>query len=285
MKIHIVEAGKFKLDGGAMFGVVPRRMWEKLNPPDDNNMCTWSMRCLLIESGDSRILIDTGMGDKQDARFRSHFEPHGTPLLENLRSAGFSPEDITDVLLTHLHFDHVGGAVSVSDTGKLQPTFPKATYWSNEPHVKWALEPNERERASFLKENFVPLLEEGVLKMLPVSGGEWLEGIRLQSCYGHTEAMMIAHIPADAGTLIYCADLVASSHHIGLPYVMSYDVRPLNTIQEKEALYEKALAEDAILFFEHDPAIAAARLRRDDRGRVVLRETFTEEQFRTEISG
>ena len=165
LKITSIPTGFFKLDGGAMFGVVPRRLWQRTQQPDENNMCTWAMRCLLIETGDRKILVDTGLGDKQDDKFRSHFEPHGTDsLLGSLKNNGYSPEDITDVFLTHLHFDHVGGAVTRNDQGELVPTFPNATYWTNQKHYDWALNPNPRERASFLKENFVPLQEYGVLK-------------------------------------------------------------------------------------------------------------------------
>ncbi len=158
--LHYIDTGFFKLDGGAMFGVVPKTMWSKLNPPDENNMCTWAMRCILLETESRLILVDTGMGNKQDAKFMSHFHPHGdASLLNSISKLGYSPEDITDVILTHLHFDHCGGAVSKSESGSLFSTFPKAVYWSNEKHYKWAFSPNDREKASFLKENFVPLVE------------------------------------------------------------------------------------------------------------------------------
>jgi glyoxylase-like metal-dependent hydrolase (beta-lactamase superfamily II) len=278
MDIHIIPTGYLKLDGGAMFGIVPKRLWNRLNPADDNNLCSWSMRCLLLETGDRKILIDTGMGDKQDAKFRSHFEPHGEEtLLSSLQNKGFQPEDITDVFLTHLHFDHVGGAVSRDAEGRLVPTFPKARYWSNEVHWQWALHPNEREQASFLQENFVPLRDAGLVHMLPVTTEDyqWLPGIRIRYVYGHTEAMMILFIENGHGqTLVYCADLLPSSHHIGMPYVMAYDVRPLLTLDEKRALLNEAVENNYLLLFEHDPVVAAATVHRQENGRIVVKEAF-----------
>ena len=221
LKITSIPTGFFKLDGGAMFGVVPRRLWQRTQPPDENNMCTWAMRCLLIETGDRKILVDTGLGDKQDDKFRSHFEPHGTDsLLGSLKNNGYSPEDITDVFLTHLHFDHVGGAVTRNDQGELVPTFPNATYWSNQKHFDWALNPNPREAASFLHENFVPLQEHGVLKFIPVidGGTEWIPGIKVHFVYGHTEAMMLPEIDQGEHAVMYCADLIPVSYtHLTLP--------------------------------------------------------------------
>ncbi|MDX1939546.1 MAG: MBL fold metallo-hydrolase [Saprospiraceae bacterium] len=277
MKISTIETGFLKLDGGAMFGIVPKRLWQKLNPPDENNLCTWAMRCLLVETDNRKILIDTGIGDKQDEKFRSHFEPHGDKTLVNsLLEKNLHPEDITDVLLTHLHFDHVGGAVKFDSNGKLVPTFPNATYWSNEIHWNWAMNPNEREKASFLKENFVPLREAGVIQFIDVQEEdlEWLPGIHLRFVYGHTEAMMIPIIKIANKTLIYCADVMPSSYHIGMPYVMSYDVRPLVTLVEKEKILYEAVTNKNILLFEHDPFIPAATVTQDDRGRIILEKTF-----------
>lgn len=273
MKLHIIETGKFKLDGGAMFGVVPQSLWKRLNEPDENNMCTWSMRCLLIEEGERKILVDTGLGDKQDAKFRSHFYPHGEDTLAgSLNNAGFSLEDVTDVFLTHLHFDHVGGAVTRDADGHLIPTFPNATYWSNEKHWNWAVDPNPRERASFLKENILPLKDRGVLKFLDVEDGvAFSDSIQVDFVYGHTEAMMVPYIQLDSGkTLVYTADLLPSHCHIGMPYIMGYDVRPLKTLEEKARLYEKAVNTDHMIFFEHDKDIACAQLVKNEKGRVVL---------------
>jgi len=273
MKLSIIDTGYFKLDGGAMFGVVPKTLWNKQNPADENNLCTWSMRCLLIEKGDRKILIDTGIGFKQDEKFMSHFEPHGEDTLQSsLANKGLTLEDITDVLLTHLHFDHVGGAVTKDEEGNLLPYFPKATYWTNKKHFDWAYTPNFREKASFLKENFVPLADHGVLQYIDTEDGiEWLSGIRLYFSYGHTEAMMIPHIELPNGnTIIFCADQMPSSFHIRMPYVMSYDIRPLITIEERKWLYDKALDKNYYLFFEHDPVNAVGQLIKNEKGRFAI---------------
>jgi glyoxylase-like metal-dependent hydrolase (beta-lactamase superfamily II) len=273
MKIHILETGKFKLDGGAMFGVVPKRMWQKLNPADEENLCTWSMRCLLIDDGNRRILIDTGVGNKQDERFRKHFYPHEDQSFDvMLGKIGLSVTDITDVLITHFHFDHVGGAVTKDANGNLLPTFPNATYWSNKQHYDWAYDPNAREQASFLKENFVPLLDHGVLKFVEI-GDDVLfnDYIRLRFVYGHTQAMMIPFIQLPSGnTLIYAADLIPSHYHIPLPYIMAYDVQPLESLKEKEKLYEQITDSKHFLFFEHDPVVSCGTAVRNESGKVVF---------------
>ena len=222
MNISVVHAGLFKLDGGAMFGVVPKKMWGKIIESDENNMVTWATRSILIEQGDRKILVDTGIGDKQDEKFRSHFEPHGDQdLLSSLLEKQVHPEEITDVFLTHLHFDHVGGAVYKDEKGKLRNRFPNATYWTNEKHWNWAMEPNMREKASFLKENFVPLKESGKLQFIDVQRDpvQWMDNMKVDFVYGHTEAMMILHVATERGPLVFCADLLPSVHHIGLPYV------------------------------------------------------------------
>jgi len=277
MKLSVIKTGFFKLDGGAMFGVVPQQLWKKLNPPDSNNMCTWAMRCLLVESGNRKILIDTGFGSKQNEKFRKHFEPHGEDsLIGSIRDLGISPEEITDVFLTHFHFDHVGGAVKYNEKGKLVPTFPNATYWSNQAHYDWAYTPNARERASFLKENFVPLKEANQLKMIDIEEGvAFIPGFDVRFVYGHTEAMMLPQITINNKTLIYCADLFPSAGHIRLPYVMAYDMRPMNTLEEKKILSEEAIEKDYILFFEHDPINECATLKRNEKGRIVLDKTMT----------
>ena len=276
MKVFTIEAGKFKLDGGAMFGVVPKRMWQKINPPDENNMCTWSLRCLLIDTGERRILVDTGIGNKQDEKFRSHFEPHGDEnLLSSIAKTGYAPEDISDVFLTHLHFDHCGGAISLDAQGKPVPTFPNAKYWTNKKHYQWALNPNPRERASFLKENMVPLEEWGILKMIDIPNGkEWLPNIRIKYYNGHTEALMALQIHINGKTLLYNADLMPSAGHIGLPYVMAYDIRPLVTMKEKASMLGEAVDKHQVLFFEHDRSIECATVKRNERGRIVLDKTF-----------
>lgn len=271
MKISVINTGFFKLDGGAMFGVVPKKMWTSLNPPDENNMCTWAMRCLLVETGNRKVLIDTGFGNKQDAKFRGHFEPHGEDsLIKSLKANGVHPKEITDVFLTHFHFDHVGGAVNKDANGKLTPAFPNATFWTNKLHYDWAYNPNPREKASFLKENFVPLLEQGKLKFIDVEEGvEFLPGFNVLFANGHTEAMMLPEITVNGKTIVYCADLLASSDHIKLPYVMAYDIRPLVTLKEKERLLTRAVEEDLLLFFEHDRVVECATVKRNERGRIL----------------
>lgn len=275
MNIYTVHAGLFKLDGGAMHGVVPKVMWQKVNPADDNNLCTWAMRCLLIEHGDRKILVDNGMGTKQDEKFFSHFHPHGEDTIEkSLAKKGYQPEDITDVFLTHLHFDHCGGSVK-REGDKLVPAFPNATYYTNKAHWDWAITPNAREKASFLKENIVPLEEAGVLKYINVADGEeWIEGIRIRYCNGHTEQMMLLEMDYKGKTLLFCADLLPSVAHISLPWVMGYDMRPLDTLAEKEKMLTLAVENDWILVFEHDPKNECATVHRDEKGRIRLKETF-----------
>ncbi|WP_373513244.1 MBL fold metallo-hydrolase [Persicitalea sp.] len=264
MNIHVIDTGFFKLDGGAMFGVVPKVLWHKHNPADVNNLCTWAMRCLLIEDGDRLILIDTGMGDKQSEKFFSYYEPHGeTTLLKSIKKVGFLPEDVTDVVLTHLHFDHVGGAV-VRKNEKLRTTFPNAIYWSDAEHWAWALAPNPREKASFLKENIGPVQESEQLQFLPENSPfPNLDFIKVK---GHTEQMMLPVINYKNKILIYAADLIPSSAHVPLPWVMAYDVRPLLTMQEKANVLERAVSENTILIFEHDSVYEAATLENTESG-------------------
>jgi glyoxylase-like metal-dependent hydrolase (beta-lactamase superfamily II) len=275
MKLHVIQTGLFKLDGGAMFGIIPRRMWEKQHPPDEKGLCTWTMRCLLIEIADRRILIDTGMGTKQDDKFRGHFLPHGDDnLIDSLKKAGFEKSDITDVFFTHLHFDHCGGAVERTSTGELLPTFPNAKYYSVRRHYNWALNPNEREKASFLKENFVPLSEAGRLKYVPEGfDGEFFPNVQIYFAEGHTESMMLPVIKINKKTVVFCADLLPSQWHIPMAWVMAYDIRPLVTLSEKAVFLKKAVANNWILFFEHDPKNECATLKIDDNGRIVLDKT------------
>lgn len=272
MKITVIPTGYLKLDGGAMFGVVPKRMWEKLNPPDEQNMCTWAMRALLVETGDRKVLIDTGIGNKQDEKFRSHFMPFGSEnLFDSLNQAGVGRGEVTDVFLTHLHFDHCGGALWKNEqTGDIEPAFPNATYWSNRPHWDWAVHPNAREKASFLPENFVPLLDMGRMKFIEVEQDiEFLPGFNVRFFYGHTEAMMAPVLHFGNQKLIYCADAMPSQWHIGMPYVMAYDIRPLITLDEKEVLLNEAAQDGTVLFFEHDPVAECGTVRKDEKGRVV----------------
>jgi glyoxylase-like metal-dependent hydrolase (beta-lactamase superfamily II) len=272
-KLSIAQAGTFKLDGGAMYGVVPKSLWQKLNPADENNLCTWALRSLIVEREGRVILIDTGMGNKQDEKFFGHYAPQGDDIIAAVKKAGYQPDQITDVLLTHFHFDHVGGALMKNRSGKVEPSFPNATYWSNQKHYDWAFTPNARERASFLKENFVPLQEEGILKMIDDAGSgeivDWIADIQMVYVYGHTEAQMLPIIPYGDSKMIYCADLIPSSGHIGMPYVMAYDMRPLLTMEEKDQILRMALEKDFYLFFEHDPIVAACKVSSDAKGRIV----------------
>ncbi|HNQ12048.1 MAG TPA: MBL fold metallo-hydrolase [Bacteroidia bacterium] len=267
MKLHTINTGNFKLDGGAMFGVVPKSIWNELNPADDNNMCSWALRCLLIEDEDKLILVDNGIGDKQNPKFFSHYFLHGNDSLDqSLASCGFSKDDITDVLLTHLHFDHCGGSIYFDKEKNLYlPSFKNATYWSCEKHWKWATEPNRREKASFLKENILPIKESGQLKFVE-NENELFNGIHCKFVYGHTEAMMIPHIQYKNNVVVFMADLLPSAAHIPIPYVMAYDVRPLDSLNEKESFLNEACNNNYILFFEHDPSYECCTLKATDRG-------------------
>jgi glyoxylase-like metal-dependent hydrolase (beta-lactamase superfamily II) len=282
MKIHIIDTGFFKLDGGAMFGVVPKVLWNKQNPADEKNLCSWAMRCLLIEDGEKLILVDTGMGNKQDDKFFGHYDLHGEATLHSsIAEKGFSPADITDVLLTHLHFDHVGGAVQFSrDGSRLEPTFANATYWSNEAHWQWASNPNPREKASFLKENILPLQESGQLRFIE-DGQSPFADIGLINVDGHTEQMMLPVIQYKNQKIIYCADLFPSSYHIPVPWLMSYDMRPLQTMEEKQSVLQRAVEEQCILFFEHDPVYEAALVEHTEKG-IRIRERGTLSDFLVE---
>lgn len=267
MNLYVIETGLFKLDGGAMFGVVPKVLWNKLNPADEKNLCTWSMRCLLVEEGDKLILIDTGIGDKQDEKFFSHYYLNlENTLKSSLKKVGFSPDDVTDVLLTHLHFDHVGGATEYNASRTaIVPVFKNARYWIDEDHWNWAIDPNPREKASFLKENLLPLQESGQLYFVKDYSGTF-PGITLLPVDGHTEKQLIPFISYKTQTLVYCADLIPSLWHISLPYVMSYDVRPLLTMKEKAEVLKEAADKDFILFFEHDPVHQCCRVTQTERG-------------------
>ncbi|MFZ1331396.1 MAG: MBL fold metallo-hydrolase [Flavobacteriales bacterium] len=282
MNLHVIETGFFKLDGGAMFGVVPKTIWEKRHAPDANNLCTWAMRCLLIEDGDRLILIDNGIGDKQDAKFFGHYDLHGDDSLEgSLKNAGFIKDDVTDVFLTHLHFDHCGGSI-IREGERYEPAFRNAAYWSNAHHWAWATKPNPREKASFLKENILPIEESGQLKFVPSSRANADENVFVKDVFpsvdiltvnGHTDAMMIPHISFKGRTLVYMADLLPSVHHIPLPWVMAYDTRPLLTMTEKAAFLERAADEQLVLFFEHDAINQCATVERTEKG-IRLKETF-----------
>ncbi|TDO22626.1 MBL fold metallo-hydrolase [Pedobacter duraquae] len=275
MKLHTIDTGLFKLDGGAMFGVVPKTIWQKSNPADSNNMCSWAMRCMLIEEGNRLILVDTGIGDKQDEKFFSHYYLHGDDSMDrSLAAKGFSRADITDVFLTHLHFDHVGGAV-LRQNEQLVPAFKNATYWSNAEHWEWAVNPNDREKASFLKDNILPIQESGQLNFVAHEQGVTFgNDITIRFAYGHTEAMMLPQIRYKDRTILYMADLLPSVGHLPLPYVMSYDMFPLKTLHEKKAILQEATDNDYILFLEHDPINECCTLKQTEKG-IRVNEVFS----------
>ena len=284
MKLYSINTGHFKLDGGAMFGVVPKSMWNKLNPADDKNLCSWALRCLLIEDGNKLMLVDNGNGDKQDEKFFSHYYLHGDDTLDkSLLKYGFHRDDITDVFLTHLHFDHCGGSI-MRQGDRLVPAFKNATYWSNEAHWMWATKPNDREKASFLKENILPISESGQLKFRPVpvrtiTGieplplSDFTENISVRFVNGHTEAMMLPQVRYGNRTIVFMADLMPSLAHLPIPYVMAYDMFPLTTLHEKKSFLTEALKGDYVLFFEHDPVNECCTLQHTDKG-IRQKEVF-----------
>ena len=262
--LQSIETGRFALDGGAMFGVVPRPLWEKTNPPDERNRIAMAARALLLQGDGRRILIDTGNGSKWDEKLRTIYkiDESDYDIVRSLHSAGLAPEDITDVVLTHLHFDHAGGA-TVRDEGGLRPTFVNATYHVQREQWEAALNPSERDRASFVSDDFLPLERLGVLKF---TEEEILPGIRVKTMHGHTAALQCPVISDGTRTLFYCADLIPMTSHVALPWIMAYDLRPLVTLEEKRAVLSQATEERWVLFFEHDPTVAAATIRRGDKG-------------------
>jgi len=275
MKVQIIDGGKFKLDGGAMFGVVPKSMWYRLNPSDDNNMCTWSTRLLYVETGERKIIFDCGLGTKQDEKFFSHFYPHDGNIYSAIEENSWNVDEITDVFLTHLHFDHCGGAISKDPEGNLHPTFPNAIYWSNEAHFNWAYTPNPREKASFIHDNFVPLRDWNKLQFIPmIQGIEWIPNINIHFYFGHTDAMMVPEIiTKDGMSIFYCADLLPSSYHVKLPYIMAYDIRPLKSMSERKDFYEMVLSrENHLLVFEHDPVVGSGKLVINEKGRYTIQQ-------------
>ncbi len=274
MKLYPIYTGNLMLDGGAMFGVVPKVMWSKLYPCDENNLCNWSMRCLLIDTGDRKILIDCGIGDKQSKKFMGHYFLNGEDSLDgSLAKLGFSVDDITDVILTHLHFDHAGGAIRWNE-GKTDyiPTFTNAIYRTSKQQWEWATHPNSREKASFLKENILPIKEKGTLKLID-SETEIYPGISVRLFHGHTEGQVIPFIQVKGKTIVYMADLLPSTAHIPLPYVMAYDTRPLITLDEKEKFLNEAAGKGYILFFEHDINNECCTVKQTEKG-VRIKKAF-----------
>ena len=283
MTLYPIETGNFKLDGGAMFGVVPKVLWSRTNPADDNNMIDLAARSLLIEDGDRLILIDNGLGDKQSEKFFGYYYPWGPHSLDrSLNQAGFHRNDITDVFLTHLHFDHCGGSIQWNkDRTGYEPAFPNARFWSNRGHWEWATRPNAREKASFLKENILPIEESGQLNFIEGDGSTFLEssplGFGILFVDGHTDKQMIPHISYKGRTVVFMADLLPTVGHIPLPYVMGYDTRPLLTLKEKKSFLEKAAQQEFVLFMEHDAHNPCCTLKETEKGvRLDKRYEFEE---------
>lgn len=272
MTLYPIEAGNFKLDGGAMFGVVPKSLWSRTNPADNNNMIDMAARCLLIEDGDRLILIDTGMGDKQSDKFFSYYYQWGNHSLDNsLRQHGFHRDDVTDVFLTHLHFDHCGGSIQWNrDRTGYEPAFKNAHFWTNKEHWQWAVEPNAREKASFLKENIMPMQQSGQLKFIERGKEKFIEnselGFGILFVDGHTDKQMIPYIPYKGKTLVFAADLLPTAGHIPLPYVMGYDTRPLLTLDEKASFLQEATDQEFLIFLEHDPHNEVISLQHTEKG-------------------
>lgn len=274
MELYTVNTGLFKLDGGAMFGVVPKVLWSRSNEADENNLCTWAMRSLLVVDGNRVVLIDNGIGDKQDAKFFSHYYLHGDDSLEkSLKSLGVGFHQITDNFLTHLHFDHCGGGIKYGSHGQYEATFPRATYWSNPDHWKWATEPNPREKASFLEENILPMEELGHLKFTDLETNSLFPGFDFITVDGHTDKQMLPKLQYKGKTVVFVADLLPSVGHIPIPYVMGYDTRPLLTMDEKARFLEEAAREGYILFFEHDPVYECCTVKMTEKG-VRVDQTF-----------
>lgn len=281
MTLYPIEAGNFKLDGGAMFGVVPKSLWNRTNPADSNNMIDIAARCLLIEEGDKLILIDTGMGDKQSEKFFSYYYQWGDESIDkSLKQHGFHRDDITDVFMTHLHFDHCGGSVQWNkDRTGYEPAFKNARFWSNKDHWNWATQPNDREKASFLKENIIPMEQSGRLHFVEKNESETYStfnelGFGALFADGHTDKQMIPHIDYKGKKLVFMADLLPTAGHIPLPYVMGFDTRPLITLAEKKVFLEKAALENYYLFLEHDAHNEIITLKNTEKG-VRLDKTFT----------
>ena len=267
MKLYPIETGNLKLDGGAMFGVVPKVMWQKLYPADENNLCNWAMRCLLVVDGERKILIDNGIGNKQDENWLKHYYLNGDATLEkSLKTAGYTPDEITDVIITHMHFDHCGGSVKWNDdnTGYVL-AFPNAIYWTSMQQFDWAVHPNRRESASYLKENILPIQESGKLKLIE-DEGEYIPNITFKLYNGHTEGQVIPHINYNGKTVVFMADLLPAVAHIPMPWIMAYDTRPLETLKDKERFFNEAVENNYILFFEHDLYNEACTLSNTPKG-------------------
>lgn len=276
MELYAIDTELFKLDGGAVFGVVPKTIWSRKIQADENNMVLLAMRLLLIKENNRLILVDTGIGNKQSEKFFSYYYLNKENTLEkSLATYGFSKDDITDVLLTHFHFDHVGGAVDIVN-GELVPAFKNAVYWSNQKHWQWASDPNPREKPSFLKENFQPLMEHKKIRFIDFtenSIAKFSENITIRLANGHTEAMMVPMIQYKGRIVVFTADLLISQHHLPLNYVAAYDVAPLQSMQEKSVFLQEAVENNYILFFEHDADTECCTLQQTEKG-IAVKETF-----------
>ena len=278
MNLYKIETGNLKLDGGAMFGVVPKVIWQKLYPADENNLCNWAMRCLLIETETHKVLIDTGMGNKQSEKFFKHYYPNGNAsLISSLKENGFKPEDITDVILTHLHFDHVGGAVKYNENNELVPTFPNATYHVAKSHWELANNPNRREKASFLTDNYSALEKYNQLNLIEKEE-EIIPNIEVKIFDGHTVGQIIPYVKYKNTKIIFTADLFPSTAHIPMPYIMSYDTQPLITLKDKKRFFEDAVKNNYTIFFEHDLYNECCNLIETEKG-VKVNETYTLKDF------
>ncbi|WP_395074817.1 MBL fold metallo-hydrolase [Flavobacterium sp.] len=280
MKLYPIETGNFKLDGGAMFGVVPKTIWNKTNPADENNLIDIAARCLLIEDGNRLILIDNGMGNKQSEKFFGYYSLWGTHSMDkSLAKYGFNRDDVTDVFMTHLHFDHCGGSVVWNkDKTGYEIAFKNAKFWTNENHWNWATKPNAREKASFLAENILPMQESGQLNFIKrpdsVFGISSELGFDIFYVDGHTEKMMIPHIKYQDKTIVFCADLIPTAGHLPLPYVMGYDTRPLLTLPEKAKFLNAAAENNYYLFLEHDAHNEIITVEKTEKG-IRLKECFS----------
>lgn len=270
--LQFIQTGLFALDGGAMFGIIPKPLWEKSNPPDEKNRIKLGAKSILLESDSRKILVDTGIGSTWDEKFLKIYDVqfHNNNLFDELNKVNIKPDEITDVILTHLHFDHTGGSV-IEQNGKMIPAFPNADYHVQKEHFDWALNPSDRDRGSFIKNRFVPLAEEGVLKF--INDKYFDDEIEFIKVYGHTIGMQLIKIFDSSNTILYCADLVPTSSHVPVPYVMGYDIQPLNTVKEKNELFPMAVEEEWKLIFEHDPKILAATINKTEKG-YSLKETF-----------
>ena len=278
MEIFTVETGNFKLDGGAMFGVVPKVMWQKLYPADENNLCNWAMRCLLVVNGDRKILIDNGIGNKQDEKFLKHYYLNGDDNLEkSLSKLGYSFDDITDVVLTHLHFDHCGGSIKYNENKELVPAFPNAIFHTSKQQWEWATNPNRRERASFLKENILPIQENGKLNLFDKEQ-ELFPNFEVKLFNGHTAGQVIPVINVNGQKFAYMGDLLPSTAHIPMPFIMSYDTKPLETLEDKKRFFNDAMKGNYILIFEHDIYNECCTLHETEKG-IREKDTFSLDEF------